>query len=113
MPQQQHHPFFLMRIRGYAGLGDASPPDSSRFALTSLMHPLLPGPPPGKPIPPPIDPGVFRSVKTIRRLIDEASELVVNFSSGMPVAALGSIRGEIPNALSSLRHLPSHSTRTL
>ena len=90
-----------MRDRGYAGLGDASSPDSPRFALTSLAHPPLPVPPPGKPIPPPIDPGVFRSVTTIRRLIDEASELAVRASSGMSAAALGSIRGGSPNAHSS------------
>jgi hypothetical protein len=82
-----------MRNRGYASLGDASPPESPRLALASLSYPPLPAPPPGKPIPPPIDPGVFRSVTTIRRLIDEASELAVRASSGMSAAALGSIRG--------------------
>jgi hypothetical protein len=86
-----------MRDRGYAGLGDPSPPDSPRFALASLSYPPLPAPPPGKPIPPPIDPGVFRSVTTIRRLIDEASELAVRASSGMSAAALGSIRAGSPN----------------
>ena len=92
-PPQQQHPFSLMRDRGYAGLGDPSPPESPRFAVASLSYPPLPAPPPGKPIPPPIDPGVFRSVTTIRRLIDEASELAVRASSGMSAAALGSIRG--------------------
>lgn len=82
-----------MRDRGYASLGDSSPPDSPRLTLASLSYPPLPSPPPGKPIPPPIDPGVFRSVTTIRRLIDEASELAVRASSGMSAAALGSIRG--------------------
>ena len=82
-----------MRDRGYASLGDSSPPDSPRLSLASLSYPPLPAPPPGKPIPPPIDPGVFRSVTTIRRLIDEASELAVRASSGMSAAALGSIRG--------------------
>ena len=87
-----------MRNRGYAGLGDSSPPDSPRLSLTSLSYPPLPAPKPGKPIPPPVDPGVFRSVTTIRRLIDEASELAVRASSGMSAAALGSIRGGVgPN----------------
>jgi hypothetical protein len=91
-----------MRDRGYAGLGDYSPPDSPRQALASISCPPLPSPPPGKPIPPPIDPGVFRSVATIRRLIDEASELAVRASSGMSAAALGSMRnGASPNLHSS------------
>ena len=91
-----------MRDRGYAGLGDNSPPDSPRQALASISCPPLPSPPPGKPIPPPIDPGVFRSVATIRRLIDEASELAVRASSGMSAAALGSMRnGASPNLHSS------------
>ncbi len=91
-----------MRDRAYAGLGDNSPPDSPRQALASISCPPLPAPPPGKPIPPPIDPGVFRSVATIRRLIDEASELAVRASSGMSAAALGSVRsGASPNLHSS------------
>ena len=92
-PPKQQHPFSLVRNRGYASLGDSSPPDSPRLSFASLSYPPLPAPPPGKPIPPPIDPGVFRSVTTIRRLIDEASELAVRASSGMSAAALGSIRG--------------------
>lgn len=101
-PPQQQHPFSRMRDRAYAGLGDNSPPDSPRQALASISCPLLPAPPPGKPIPPPIDPGVFRSVATIRRLIDEASELAVRASSGMSAAALGSVRsGASPNLHSS------------
>ena len=72
-----------MRDRGYASLGNSSPPEPPRFALASPSYPPLPAPRPGKPIPPPIDPGVFRSVTTIRRLIDEASELAVRASSGM------------------------------
>lgn len=55
--------------------------------------PPLPSPKPGKATPPPIDPGVFRSVAQIRRLIDEASELSVRASSGLSAAALGSLRG--------------------
>ncbi|KAI0027755.1 hypothetical protein K488DRAFT_14137, partial [Vararia minispora EC-137] len=47
--------------------------------------------------PPPIDPAVFRSVTTIRRLIDEASELAVRASSGLSAAALGSIRAANSN----------------
>lgn len=49
-------------------------------------------PPPGKAAPPPIDPGVFRSVTSIRRLIDEAAELAVRASSGLSAAALGSLQ---------------------
>lgn len=49
-------------------------------------------PEPGKPIPPPIDPGVFRSVTTIRQLIDEASDLAVRAASGLSSAALSNIR---------------------
>ena len=101
-PPRQQHTFSRMRDRGYAGLGDNSPPDSPRQALASISCPPLPSPPPGKPIPPPIDPGVFRSVATIRRLIDEASELAVRASSGMSAAALGSMRnGASPNLHSS------------
>ncbi len=58
-----------MRDCGYTGLRGPSLPDSPRFALASLPYP-----------PPPIDPGVFRSVTTICRLIDEASELAVRAS---------------------------------
>lgn len=48
--------------------------------------------PRGKPLPPPIDPGVFRSVATIRRLIDEASDLAVRAASGLSASALGALR---------------------
>jgi hypothetical protein len=92
-PPQPNHLFSRVRDRTYPGFGDLSPPDSPRRNLSSLSYPLLPAPPPGKPIPPPVDPGVFRSVTTIRRLIDEASELAIRASSGMSAAALGSIRG--------------------
>jgi hypothetical protein len=44
-----------------------------------------------KPIPPPIDPGVFKAVASIRRLIDEASDLAVRAASGLSTAALASI----------------------
>ena len=54
--------------------------------------PSLPTPKTGKATPPPIDPGVFRSVTSIRRLIDEAAELSVRASSGLSAAALGSMR---------------------
>jgi hypothetical protein len=43
-------------------------------------------------MPPPIDPGVFRSVTTIRRLIDEASDLAVRAASGLSASALGALR---------------------
>ncbi|KZT73437.1 hypothetical protein DAEQUDRAFT_703895 [Daedalea quercina L-15889] len=81
------------RARGFASLGDHSPPDSPESAFTSLPPPPpFPPPKPGKATPPPIDPGVFRSVTNIRRLIDEASELSVRASSGLSAAALGSLR---------------------
>ncbi|KAL5536055.1 hypothetical protein ACEPAF_4160 [Sanghuangporus sanghuang] len=72
-----------------AGLG------VSTTALASSSPKLSPAliPPPGKATPPPIDPGVFRSVTTIRRLIDEAAELAVRASSGLSAAALGSLQG--------------------
>ena len=82
------------RDRGFASLGDYSPPDSPRNTFATLPPPPpFPSPSPGKATPPPIDPGVFRSVAHIRRLIDEAAELSVRASSGMSAAALGSLRG--------------------
>jgi hypothetical protein len=48
--------------------------------------------PNSKPIPPPIDPGVFRSVTSIRRLIEEASDLAVRAASGLSAPALGALR---------------------
>ncbi|KAJ8472334.1 hypothetical protein ONZ51_g8583 [Trametes cubensis] len=80
---------------GFASLSDYSPPDSPRTTFTALPPPPSPFPPPrpGKATPPPIDPGVFRSVTHIRRLIDEAAELSVRASSGLSAAALGSMRG--------------------
>ncbi|KAF9567753.1 hypothetical protein CPC08DRAFT_813918 [Agrocybe pediades] len=83
------------RDRGFHGLGelDFSPPESPRNPFASMpLPPPFPPPNPGKPTPPPIDPGVFRSVKDIRRLIDEASELSVRASSGLSAAELGSMR---------------------
>ena len=82
------------RPRGFASLSDHSPPDSPHSAFANLPPPPpLPAPKPGKATPPPIDPGVFRSITHIRRLIDEASELSVRASSGLSAAALGSMRG--------------------
>lgn len=81
------------RDRGFASIGDHSPPDSPQGAFAALPPPPpFPPPKPGKATPPPIDPGVFRSVTNIRRLIDEASELSVRASSGLSAAALGSLR---------------------
>jgi hypothetical protein len=69
------------------------PPSGRRAPLPSnaltIRHPLL------KPMPPPIDPGVFRSVTTIRRLIDEASDLAVRAASGLSASALGALRSPI------------------
>ncbi len=84
----------IQRARGFASLSDHSPPESPHSAFANLPPPPpLPTPKPGKATPPPIDPGVFRSVTHIRRLIDEASELSVRASSGLSAAALGSMRG--------------------
>ncbi|KAF9029654.1 hypothetical protein BDZ89DRAFT_1248362 [Hymenopellis radicata] len=51
----------------------------------------IPPPKPGKATPPPIDPGVFRNVTSIRRLIDEAAELSVRATSGLSAAELRGI----------------------
>ncbi|KAF8435665.1 hypothetical protein L210DRAFT_106310 [Boletus edulis BED1] len=85
--------------RGLHALSDHTPPDSPRRNLHPLpsSYTTVSTPPllsiPGKPTPPPIDPGVFRNVAIIRRLIDEAAELSVRASSGLSSAALGSMRG--------------------
>lgn len=82
------------RDRGFHGLGEFSPPDSPRNTVSTLsLPPPFPPPKPGKATPPPIDPGVFRSVRTIRQLIDEAAELSVRASSGLSAAELGNMRG--------------------
>lgn len=79
--------------RGYAALGSPSPPDSPASLMASLtLPPAFPTPQPGKAVPPPIDPGVFRNVTSIRKLIDEAAELSVRASSGLSAAALGALR---------------------
>ncbi|KAF8640871.1 hypothetical protein AX17_000519 [Amanita inopinata Kibby_2008] len=87
-------PMIKPRDRGFFSLGENhSPIDSPRFSYSSLpMPPSLPLPKHGKPTPPPIDPGVFHSVTSIRRLIDEAAELSVRASSGLSAAELGSMR---------------------
>ena len=108
------------------------PPQTRRALLgcppTSTVQ-SLPPPPllnPSVPLPPPIDPGVFRSVASIRRLIDEASDLAVRAANGLPSTTVNSSRS--PNGpspwgasqslgLNSLGELPSRnmhmsSTRT-
>ena len=81
------------RDRGFQSLGDHSPPDSPHGTFGTLpAPPPFPTPKAGKVTPPPIDPGVFRCVTSIRRLIDEAAELSVRASSGLSAAALGSMR---------------------
>ncbi|KAH7915739.1 hypothetical protein BJ138DRAFT_1141179 [Hygrophoropsis aurantiaca] len=89
------------RDRAFPNLSDYTPPESPRGAFPALQSPYttnstappFPSPAPGKATPPPIDPGVFRNVAAIRRLIDEAAELSVRASSGLSAAALGSMRG--------------------
>lgn len=84
------------RDRGFASLSDHTPPDSPRTTFSSFSQNAnttpFPSPAPGEASPPPVDPGVFRSVASIRRLIDEASELSVRASSGLSAVALGSLR---------------------
>lgn len=99
-PEPQHSPPLSLnshsrqRDRGFHSLGDHSPPRSPHSTFASLVPiPPLPAPKAGKATPPPIDPGVFRSVNTIRRLIDEAAELSVRASSGLSAAALGYMNG--------------------
>lgn len=94
-PSHSHSNNQVQRPRGFASLSDHSPPDSPHSAFANLPPPPppLPAPKPGKATPPPIDPGVFRSITHIRRLIDEASELSVRASSGLSAAALGNMRG--------------------
>ena len=82
------------RDRSFQGLGDFSPPESPRTTFSTLpLAPPFPPSKPGKATPPPIDPGVFRSVRSIRQLIDEAAELSVRASSGLSAAELGTMRG--------------------
>lgn len=74
--------------------GSISPPPESPYSIqdTFGIPTSMPMPDPGQPAPPPIDPGVFRCVASIRRLVDEAAELAVRASSGLSAAALGSLR---------------------
>jgi len=99
------------RDRGFASLSDHTPPDSPRMTFTSFSQNAstnpFPSPAPGKANPPPVDPGVFRSVVSIRRFIDEASELSVRASSGLSAVALGSLR----NGSGGLGNSPWGSTQ--
>ncbi|KAJ3566183.1 hypothetical protein NP233_g7158 [Leucocoprinus birnbaumii] len=76
------------RLRGLPSLEDQSPPESPRAVISTAAF----SPTTGKPVPPPIDPGVMRSVTRIRRLIDEATDLAVRASSGLSAVELGSMR---------------------
>lgn len=90
------------RDHAFQSLCDYSPPDSPHNKFIPLPPPpVIPTPKAGKVTPPPIDPGVFRCVASIRRLIDEAAELSVRASSGLSAAALGSIRGGGPLSMNS------------
>ncbi|KAK2462851.1 hypothetical protein APHAL10511_005049 [Amanita phalloides] len=87
-------PSIRIRDRGYYSLGDNSTIESAKHSYTSLpTPPSFPLSTNDKPTPPPIDPGVFRSVTSIRRLIDEAAELCVRASSGLSTMELGFMRG--------------------
>jgi hypothetical protein len=74
-----------LRLRDHAYIGDAPRSPSPRS----------PGDAPraGSPPPPPVDPGVFHAVTSIRRLVDEASELAVRASAGVGSAPAASPRG--------------------
>ncbi|TFK18699.1 hypothetical protein FA15DRAFT_675081 [Coprinopsis marcescibilis] len=78
---------------GFSRLGEISSLTGFPYStIPQLSPPPLPTPKSGKPTPPPIDPGVFRSVTKIRELIDEAAELSVRASSGLSAAELSSMR---------------------
>lgn len=51
-------------------------------------------------LPPPIDPGVFHSVISIRRLVEEATSLTLRANSGLSAPALGSMQ-MLPNVNAS------------
>ncbi|KAF9447543.1 hypothetical protein P691DRAFT_706609 [Macrolepiota fuliginosa MF-IS2] len=76
------------RFRSFPIFDDLSPPESPHKSLSSFT--ISPG---GMPTPPPIDPGVLRSVAKIKGLIEEATELSVRASSGLSAVELGSMRG--------------------
>ena len=91
--------FPRIRDRGFNSPPDNTFFDTSHSPFASISSSPLPAPPPGKAMPPPIDPGAFRSVTTIRRLIDEAAELSVRASSGLSAVALGSMRSGGPSSM--------------
>ena len=73
----------------------ALPPTNLRAAITlSQSSQAAYG---SKAAPPPIDPGVFRSVLTIRRLVEEATDLAVRAASGLSSAALNSMPNSLAN----------------
>lgn len=76
------------RLRSFSNLDDISPPESPHAVIPALAMPQSSG----KPLPPPIDPGVLRSVTNIRRLIDHATDLSVRASSGVSPVELSSMR---------------------
>ena len=95
------------RDRGMHGFGDFPPPDSPRNTLP--LPPPFPPSKPGKATPPPIDPGVFRSVRSIRQLIDEATELSVRASSGF----YGSVEAGGMRGSSSMHNNPWATAQSL
>ncbi|KAF8204060.1 hypothetical protein BJ912DRAFT_1137953 [Pholiota molesta] len=108
MPPSPNVPFGRQRDR-FHQFGNFTPPDSPHNTFAPLPPPpTFPSPKPGKATPPPIDPGVFRSVRNIRRLIDEAAELSVRASSGLSAAELGSMRSG-----SSLNNSPWAAAQSL
>lgn len=72
---------------------DRIPPPPSNGRRTAIpANALSLRQPSQKPMPPPIDPGIFKSITNIRRLIDEASDLAVRAASGLSASALGALR---------------------
>ncbi|KXN85004.1 hypothetical protein AN958_11849 [Leucoagaricus sp. SymC.cos] len=67
---------------------EQTPPESPRGVIASVAF----SPTTGKPVPPPIDPGVMGCITQIRRLVDDATDLSVRASSGLSAVELGSVR---------------------
>lgn len=75
----------------HSDLPRGTPTPSLPLSLVNQHPPAVRSSIPGKSAPL-IDPGVFRNVTTIRRLVDEAAELSVRASSGLSSTSLGSMR---------------------
>lgn len=101
------------RDRSILNTGDSTPPESPLVNNTPLLLPPTSLAQPNKRAPPQIDPGIFKSVLDIRRLIDEASELSVRATSGLSSAELGSLRSASGLNLNSWANANSLGFNTL